>query len=78
MRKDNGQKSGTRRRAEECRIEERESILREFMEWHLNTWFVPFDPTTAIHVARWQGFLGGARRYTAILERASGGSRLRS
>jgi len=47
--------------ASKARVAERHSIEKLFYEWHLNTWFVPFDPNTAIHVARLQGFLGGYR-----------------
>mgnify|MGYP001584234789 FL=1 len=45
---------------------EKAKILASFEEWHLDTWFVPFDPDLVIHVARWQGFLGAARRCLAV------------
>lgn len=43
------------------RLAERHRIETEFREWHLNTWFVPFNPNTVIHVARLEGFLAGYR-----------------
>jgi len=35
-----------------------DKILRAFMEWHLNQYFIPFDPRFVIHKARWEGYLG--------------------
>ena len=37
-------------------------IKQAFKEWHLDTYFVPPDPSVTIHQARWMGFLGGMQR----------------
>ena len=41
---------------------ERRRTWQLFNDWHLDTYFVPFNPDLSAHIDRMEGFLAGARR----------------
>ena len=46
----------------------KDEAFKIFKEWHLNTYFVPFDWHTSAHQERKEGFIGGLREGMARAE----------